>query len=192
MTRQMQRIILIVAVVVSGLTYVLLNWGPAARQPAEPQGLEPSMVLKTGEAAANAPGFKPGAFLLLSLEQGTDDDITRLQDAVMGGLREASRQTFALQLALDGDGDGWQRQTRADFPGIVRFVPPRGLRAEILRGLRVCFQGDGLCVHTGRPGSRYLYLLDGDDFSVLYLGDIRWGVDAIASDIRRVVAARTQ
>lgn len=175
MNKSQQRIILIVAVVICGLTYVLQSW----KQNPPPQALDTAsreMRLAVQDGAVRETLQSSKKYWLLTLARTADDPITTVQHKVMGGL---GSQVLAVQFVLyDHEGRSeWLQNYHEHYSNITQFLPPKDEIPALLKSLRAC-QGD--CQNRGR----FLYLIDPEDFAVRYYGEQHWSVLALVQDIQ--------
>ncbi|NQY83139.1 MAG: hypothetical protein HRT36_09180 [Alphaproteobacteria bacterium] len=195
MNKTQQRLILIVAVILCGLAYGLQTWLHDDKAPlgvVDP--VSRAMVLVLNNAVLHEALSIEGQYLVLSLAQRPEDPISAVQHTVMGGLGAVQRDVRAVQLVLfdatnGQNNDQWQQAYHRDYPNILQLFPPKKDIPAVLKSLRVCWQFQGDCARPAMQsaGSRFVYVLDGRDLSVLYYGDMRWGALALVQDIQVVI-----
>lgn len=191
MSKFYQRLILIVAILLSGLTYVLQTWKNQETLEAAPRLDSVSRAMRFSIPPEVVDRLvDPGAeFVLLSVLPQNRRSLLHDMHTVMGGLGAVASKVRAVHIAPDVEarGDGWQIGAHSEYPKIAQVALPKDQQSLVLKNLRICWQQSGYCRGSDGRGSDFLYLIDLRNDRVLYYGDFRWGVLALVQDVQLAV-----
>ena len=177
MNKTYQRMILIVAVLICGLTYGLQSWQKGQNAPADIDTTLRTQRLVVQDQAVQTMLQSSEKPWLMTLRRSADDPISNVLNRVMGGL---GSKVLPMQLVLD-ESTGrteWLQNYDTQYSKILQLYPPEAEIPMIVKSLRACLED---CQNR----SEFLYLLDPKDLSVRYSGDQYWSVLELVQDVQR-------